>query len=170
MITDNLKLYKVLTYILLPIGYLFGFIDVLFLMSALANPATLIFVFVIACLVIYILTSFKFYKQGILNEQILKGKLKDWIKVNAYVSLFLCSLFFLNSISILISSNAVLYKFIDDLISQQSNFPREANPALILSILKIVATFLFISSAVALLHIRITLKLVKENGHLFENK
>ena len=94
MIPDNLKLYKILTYILLPIGYLFGLIDVLFFMSALANPATLIFVFVIACLVIYTLTSYKFYKQGILNEQILKAKLKDWIKVNAYVSLFLCSLFF----------------------------------------------------------------------------
>ena len=61
-------------------------------------------------------------------------------------------------------------KFIDDLISQQPNFPKEATPALILSILKIVASFLFITSAVALLHIRITLKLVKENGHLFEKQ
>jgi hypothetical protein len=168
MIHNNLKLYKVLTYILLPIAYLFGLIDVLFFLSALANPATLIFVFVIACLVIYTFTSYKFYKQGILNEQIQKAKLKDWIKVNAYVSLFLCSLFFLNSISILISSNVTLYKFIDDLISQQPNFPKEATPALILSILKIVAGFLFISSAVALLHIRITLRLVKEHLHLFE--
>jgi hypothetical protein len=170
MLNNQLKLYKVLTYILLPIGYFFGIIDVMFFMSALANPATLIFVFVIACLVIYTLTSYKFYNQGILKEQILKAKLKDWIKVNAYVSLFLCSLFFLNSISILISSNATLYKFIDDLISQQPNFPKEATPALILSILKIVASFLFITSAVALLHIRITLKLVKENGHLFEKQ
>ena len=168
MLNNNLKLYKVLTYILLPIAYFFGFIDVLFFISALANPATLIFVFVIACLVIYSITSYKFYKQGIINEQILKAKLKDWIKVNAYVSLFVCSLFFLNSISILISSNATLYKFIDDLISQQPNFPKEATPALILSILKVVATFLFISSAVALLHIRITLRLVKDNPHLFE--
>ena len=74
MLNNNLKLYKVLTYILLPIAYFFGFIDVLFFISALANPATLIFVFVIACLVIYSITSYKFYKQGIINEQILKAK------------------------------------------------------------------------------------------------
>ena len=165
---DSIKLYRVLTYILLPIAYLFILLDVLFFMSAIANPGTLIFVFIIACLVIYTITSYRFFKNGIEREQIQKSKLKDWIKVNAYVSLFLCSLFFLNSVSILVSSNATLLKFIDDLIEKQPEFPKEATPALILSILKSVAVFLFITGAAGLLHIRITLKLVKENKHLFE--
>lgn len=164
----NLKLYKVLTYILLPIAYLFIFLDFLFLITALANPATLIFVFVIACLIIYTFTSKRFYTYGIVQEQIQKAKLKDWIKVNAYVSLFLCSLFFLNSASILASSNMVLLKFIDDLIDKQPGFPKEVTPELVLTILKVVAVFLFITGAAGLLHIRITLKLIKENSHLFE--
>jgi hypothetical protein len=46
--------------------------------------------------VIYTFASFSFLKRGIEKEQHQSAKLKDWIKVNAYVSLFLCSLFFLN--------------------------------------------------------------------------
>jgi hypothetical protein len=164
----NLKLYKVLTYILLPIAYFFIFLDVLFLISALANPSTLIFVFIIACLVIYTITSTQFLRNSIEKEKIQKAKFKDLIKVNAYVSLVLCSLFFLNSISILLSSNATLLKFIDELIEKQPGFPKEATPTLILSVLRGVAIFLFVTGTVGLLHINITLQLVKKNSHLFE--
>jgi hypothetical protein len=165
---NHLKLYTVLSYILIPIGLFFGLMDIIFFMTALANPSVMIFVFVIACLVIYIIASFRFLKQGIEKEQSQKASLKDWIKVNAYVSLFLCSLFFINSISILVSSDATLLKFIDELIQNQPGFPTEATPTLILSILKSVAVFLFITGTAGLIHIRTTLRLVKQYGYLFE--
>ena len=113
---QNLKLYTVLTYILIPIALFFGFLDVLILFSSLANPSALIMVFIIACLVIYTFSSYKFLKMGLEREIVQTLKLKDWIKVNAYVSFFLCSLFFVNSISVLVSTNAVLLKFIDVLV------------------------------------------------------
>lgn len=165
---NNLKLYKVLSYLLIPIALFFGMMDIIFLMTALANPSVLIFVFVIACLVIYVFASFRFLKEGVEKEQPQPASRKDWIKVNAYVSLFLCSLFFINSISILISSDAVLLKFIDELIQKQPGFPTEATPTLILSILKSVAVFLFITGTAGLIHIRTTLRLVKQYGYLFE--
>jgi hypothetical protein len=68
------------------------------------------------------------------REQTQTKKSKDWIKVNAYVSLFLCSLFFINSISILISTNEVLSGFIDQFLEQQSGFPAEITSKMILSI------------------------------------
>ena len=85
---QNLKLYTVLTYILIPIALFFGFLDVLILFSSLANPSALIMVFIIACLVIYTFSSFKFLKMGLEREIVQTSKLKDWIKVNAYVSFF----------------------------------------------------------------------------------
>jgi hypothetical protein len=103
-------------------------------------------VFVIACLVIYTFASFKFLKQGVEKEQELSSRLKDWIKVNAYVSLFLCSLFFINSISILLSSDMTLLKYIDELMLQQPGLPPEATAALILSVLKVAAIFLLITA------------------------
>ena len=165
---QNLKLYTVLTYILIPIALFFGFLDVLILFSSLANPSALIMVFIIACLVIYTFSSYKFLKLGLEREVVQTSKLKDWIKVNAYVSFFLCSLFFVNSISVLVSTNAVLLKFIDEFLQQQPNMPKEITNALVLSILKGVSVLLLITGIIGIVHIRTTLRLVKQNAHLFE--
>ena len=165
---QHLKLYTILTYILIPIALFFGFLDVLILFSSLANPSALIMVFIVACLVIYTFSSYKFLKAGIEREIVQSLKLKDWIKVNAYVSFFLCSLFFVNSISVLISTNAVLLKFIDEFLQQQPNMPKEITNALVLSLLRGVSVFLLITGIVGIVHIRTTLRLVKLNGHLFE--
>ena len=165
---NNLKLYTVLSYILIPISLFFAFLDLVLLASSLANPSALIMVFIIACLVIYTFASFKFLKSGIEKEVAQTNKLKDWIKVNAYVSFFLCSLFFINSISVLISSNDVLLRFIDEFIQQQPGMPKEITNALILSILKGVSVFLLLTGIIGLIHIRATLRLVKQYGYLFE--
>ena len=160
---NNLKLYTVLSYILIPISLFFAFLDLVLLASSLANPSALIMVFIIACLVIYTFASFKFLKSGIEKEVAQTNKL-----VNAYVSFFLCSLFFINSISVLISSNDVLLRFIDEFIQQQPGMPKEITNALILSILKGVSVFLLLTSIIGLIHIRTTLRLVKQYGYLFE--
>jgi hypothetical protein len=162
------KLYIVLSYILIPIALFFGFMDSVLLISALANPGVLILVFAMACIVIYSFTSFKFLKLGIEREQTQTTKLKDWIKVNAYVSLFMFSLIFLNAVSILISNDATLTSFIDEFLAQQSGLPPEFNSQFVLKIMRTASYFLFVAGAVGILHIRMTLKLVKEYDYLFE--
>lgn len=138
------KLYIVLSYILLPIALFFGFMDSLLLLSALANPSALILVFAMACVVIYSIASFKFLKLGIEREQTQTSKLKDWIKVNAYVSLMMFSLIFLNAVSILISNDATLISFIDEFLAQQSGLPPEFNSQFVLKIMRTAAYFLFV--------------------------
>jgi hypothetical protein len=162
------KLYLVLSYILIPIALFFGFLDSLLVISALANPSAMILVFAMACIVIYSFTSFKFLKLGIEREQILTTKLKDWIKVNAFVSLLMFSLIFLNAVSILLSNDVILIKFIDEFLAQQSGLPPEMNSQFILKTLRVASYFLFVIGAVGILHIRMTLKLVKEYDYLFE--
>jgi hypothetical protein len=149
----------VLSYCLIPIALFFAFLDIIILATSLANPSALIMVFIVACLVIYTYTSFKFLKTK---------KTKDWIKVNAYVSLFLCSLFFINSISILISTNEVLSGFINEFLEQQAGFPAEITSKMILSILRGVSVFLLITGIIGIVHIRTTLRLVKRYEYLFE--
>ncbi|MCE2844279.1 MAG: hypothetical protein ACOVRE_05210 [Sediminibacterium sp.] len=165
----SLKFYRVLSFILIPIALLFAFIDVAFLVTAMANPSVLIFVFAIACLVIYTFASFSFLKRGIEKEQHQPAKLKDWIKVNAYVSLFLCSLFFLNGTSVLMSSDMVLMKITEEFMSQQAGLPEGLNIALMLKVIKAASMFLLITGLIGLMHIRTTLRLVKEYNYLFEN-
>ena len=162
------KLYLVLSYILIPIALFFGFMDSILLISALANPSAMILVFAMACIVIYSFASFKFLKMGIEREQPQTTKLKDWIKVNAYVSLIMFCLIFLNAVSILISNDATLICFIDEFLAQQSGLPPEFNSQFVLKLMRTAAYFLFIVGAVGILHIRMTLKLVKEYDYLFE--
>jgi hypothetical protein len=162
------KLYLVLSYILIPIALLFGFMDSVLIISALANPSALILVFAMACIVIYSFSSFKFLKLGIEREQILTTKLKDWIKVNAYVSLLMFCLIFLNAVFILLSNDAILISYLDDVLAQQYDKPPELNSLLLLKMLRIAAYFFFVIGAVGILHIRMTLKLVRDNDHLFE--
>jgi hypothetical protein len=164
----QLKLYTVLSYILIPIALFFAFLDIALLLSSLANPSSLILIFILACLVIYIFASFKFLKAGIEKEVAQTVKLKDWIKVNAYVSFFLCSLFFINAISILISSDVLLLKFIDEFLQSQPGIPKELTSALMLSLLKGVSVFLLITGIVGLIHIRTSLRLLKQYEYLFE--
>ena len=165
---DNLKLYKVLTYILIPIALFLGFIDTILLMVSLLNPANLLYVFILACFVIYIFVSFKFLRQGVQTEQPLKKSLKDWIKVNAIASIFLGSLFCLNGLSILLSDNTTLSKYIDEIITLQPDFPKEISAATILNILKGISVAFLIIGTVGLLHIRMTFRFLKKYGYLFE--
>lgn len=162
------KLYLVLSYILLPIALFFGFMDSILVISALANPSAMILVFAMACIVIYSITSFRFLKLGIEREQIQTTKLKDWIKVNAYVSLLMFSLIFLNAVSILLSNDIILISFIDEFLAQQTGLPPGFNSQFVLKIMRIAAYFLFVIGAVGIVHIRMTLKLVKEYDYLFE--
>jgi len=164
----QLKLYTVLSYILIPIALFFAFLDMALLLSSLANTSVLIMVFIIACLVIYTFASFKFLKAGIEKEIAQTAKLKDWIKVNAYVSFFLCSLFFINAISVLISSDLVLLKFIDEFLESQPGIPKELTSALMLSLIKGVSVFLLVTGIVGLMHIRTSLRLLKQYAYLFE--
>ena len=166
--TPPLKLYTVLSYILIPIALFFAFLDIALLLSSLANSSMLIIVFIIACLVIYTFASFKFLKAGIEKEVAQSAKLKDWIKINAYVSFFLCSLFFINSISVLISNDIVLLKLIDEFLVSQPSIPKELTSTLMLSLIKGVSLFLLITGIVGLIHIRTSLRLVKQYAYLFE--
>src|SRR3954470_1418467 len=96
-----LIVYRLLTFILLPIAAILGFLDISLLLLALANPAALLPVFAIACIVIYVFTSFFFLIKGILGGMQCKPSLRDWIRVNAFVSIAFCSLGILEYITLI---------------------------------------------------------------------
>src|SRR3954453_10388601 len=100
-----LVVYRILTFILLPIAALMGFIDISLLLMALANPAALLPVFAIACIVIYIFTSLSFLTKGITDGRQCKPSLRDWIRVNAYVSIAFGGLGIIEYITLLKNKN-----------------------------------------------------------------
>jgi ABC-type Mn2+/Zn2+ transport system permease subunit len=77
-------------------------------------------------------------------------------------------LIFLNAVSILLSNDAILIVFIDEFLAQQSGLPPEFNSQFVLKMMRVAAYFLFVIGSVGILHIRMTLRLVRDYNHLFE--
>jgi hypothetical protein len=82
----KLTIYRILTFLLLPMAVFFTIFVLLLLRAAFSNPAMLLPLFLFACIAIYSFTSFSFLIQGIDGKKVLNPSVKDWIKANAIVS------------------------------------------------------------------------------------
>jgi hypothetical protein len=167
---NQLTFFKILSFILLPIALFFIVMDFIAIIMALGNPSLFFPVFLLTGMIIYVLTSFYFLLMGINKKQMLGASVKDWIKVNAYVTLFLGFQFMLISVSIFYMGSASLQEFADKAMASQPNMPSQMNNGLFLKMLKGMAYFFFFLSMALLVHITICFKLLKEYANLFLQK
>ncbi len=88
----------------MPIAVLIGFIDATnFLPAALTIPQLLLPVFLMAAIVMYVFSSFRFYRNGINGTTVFTHKTKDFIKVNGYVAVGISCLTLVQSIIVLVN-------------------------------------------------------------------
>lgn len=163
----SLKIFRILTYIMIPIACLLGLMGFLILIPALLNPSMWLMLFLFASIVIYTFSSFKFLTSGIERNTRCKPSLKDWIKVNAYVSLVMGGMFFINAIGILSLGPEALSDFVTQMIDAQPNLPKGIKPEFIISLLKTVAGCMLLFSIIIIAHVILALGMVKKFGHLF---
>ncbi len=164
----QLTIFRVLTFILLPIAAMFGFIDVIFILSALANPALLLIAFILAAFVIYTFASLKFLSRSLDTGRPSSPSLRDWIRVNAFVSLFMGIMFLLNSLTVFFSNDITLRQYISQFMESQPKVPSMLTPALFLTMMKIMAYFMFFLSIVLLIHIRLNFRIMRKYAYLFD--
>ncbi|HVZ25510.1 MAG TPA: hypothetical protein VG842_05635, partial [Sediminibacterium sp.] len=96
--------------------------------------------------------------------------LRDWIRVNAYVSIFLGTMFVINSLSIFMMSDASLRQYIAEYLSSQPNVPAMLNENLFLSVMKAFSYFMIFMGTALLVHIFVQFRLLRKFGYLFENR
>jgi len=162
------SVYRILTFLLLPIAGIFAMVDLMAILSALAQPAMLLSVFIIGCMVIYVFVSYKFLITGIERAKPCKNSLKDWIKVNAYVCIFFIAMSFIQTFMIL-SQPIQIQKMMTELISQQQgNFPTGTTADLLVKMMKGILYFLAAYAAILLAHVILTFKLLKKYNHVFD--
>ena len=164
----QLTIFRILTFILLPIAAMFGFLDILVIVSALANPALLFVAFVMAAFVIYTFVSLNFLTKGIDTGRPCKPSLRDWIRVNAFASLFMGIMFLLNSVSIFVTSDLILRQYLSQFLETVPNKPAMLNIELFMTIMKAVAYFMFFLSIALLSHILLNFRIMKQYRYLFE--
>jgi hypothetical protein len=162
--------YRILTYILLPFALLFGVLAVITLFVALANPALFLPVFISAAFAIYWFCSFRFLSQGILRQQSLNPKLRDWLRVNAFVALPFAVMNFMQSFTI-ISKPSLVSEVVKQMLEMQQRMSIPPQPAasyekMIMAILYVMLVF----SLILLVHLMLSFSLVKKYKGIFEGK
>ena len=166
----QVQIFKVLTYLLIPVALLFGFMAVLVLPTALVNPALLIVVFIFSCIAIYSFASLRFVTTAINRAKNCNPSLKDWIKINGYISVGTAFMFLLNSIGILMLRPIEFNEFVSKAMETQSNLPSSITPAFVGQMLKYTAIFMLITSTIILVQTRIQFVFLKAYSYVFESE
>jgi len=163
----ELSFFRVITYILIPFASIFGIMDLFMIPSALGSPSLLFSVFLLATFCIYVFASLIFLVRHIDPNKHAKHSLKDWVKVNAYASLFLGVQFLISAVGIFYMQEHDLSEYIDKFLGSQPNMPSNLNTALFIKVMRGVAYFLFFFSFLLLVHITMALRLLKQYEYLF---
>jgi hypothetical protein len=161
-------LYRIFSYVLIVIAAFFGIASLFALLMALVNPALLLSVFVIIAVVIYSIASFVFLQKGINSNQPLQPRLKDWIKVNAYVAIVFVGMNIFQSVALINNPN-----LLQEAMKQATGMQAFASPlseTLVLKMIKAIIWFMLIYSVILGIHILQTFRYLKEYAHLFAEK
>ena len=164
----ELTIYKILSFLLLPVAAFFGLICLSGLLLAISYPAMLINVFLIACLVIYILSSFIFLTKGITNNKQCKPVLRDLMRINGIITF----VFFL-----LVAVSFIMLKADPSLLNEGmkqwtngANLPPGVSVADLQTTMALLANFFLCLSIVLIVHILITFHLMNYYRYVFEGK
>lgn len=160
-----MTIYRIISYILLIIALFLGLAVVLALFLALGNPGLLLNVFVAAAVVLYSISSFLFLINGIDSKKIQKPGMKDFIRVNAFVSIVFAVMNIFQTAAV-ITNPSVLNEAIakmPNLTSTQQTIPI----GLILKLMKAVMWFLLLYSILLLVHIQLSFRYLKQYAYLF---
>jgi hypothetical protein len=165
----QLTIYKVFTFILLPFAVIFGILAFFMLFVALANPVLLFPVFMMVGFAIYTTCCSIFLFKGINNNQPCKPSLKDWIKVNGYVSSAMGVMTLLNTITLMSTSKQDLKKYADQILAMQPAKPQGFNADVFVQMMSVMSWGLLGFAIVLIIHLLITFTLLKKYQHIFNS-
>jgi hypothetical protein len=160
-------IFRILTFILLPIAGVFGLLGLFMLLIALSNLGLLFSVFMVAAFVIYVFASLQFLTKGMDTGKPCKPGLRDWIRVNAFVTIFMCASSLFSVITILLQGDASLREQAMQMRNALKDAPPMLNMELFVRTIKLASWFMGILSILTLIHIFLNFRLMKRYRHLF---
>lgn len=101
------------------------------------------------------------FLQKIKQEQPLNKGLRDWIRVNAYVSIFMSFLFLFNALVILVLPATQLGNLLQPSIDLMGNMANGVSVDKLIHQMKLFSIFLLLLSILLLVHIFINFRLQK---------
>ena len=164
----KLTIYRIFSFLLLPIAIIFTVFFLVFIRAAFDNPAMLFPLFLVACIAIYSFASLNFLIRGIDGKKFLGRSSKEWLKVNAIVS----ALF-----SILMISQCIVFimhpEMLQDLAAQarqNAGAELKVSNATIENYLRVTSYFFLVYAIVLLTHVILSFQYTKMYNYLFQNE
>ena len=165
----QLVIFRIIGFLLLPIAALFSVLAIVSLFAGLANPKALLSAFLFGSFVIYVFSSLRFLSGSIDTGRPAKPSLRDWIRVNAFVSIAMCVMFLIDISNLFLASDESLKEIGRQYLATVPNVPPMLNVALIVKVLKLTAWFMGGLSILLLVHIFLNFRLLKRYRHLFQS-
>lgn len=163
----KLTIYRILSFLLLPMALLFSVLFLLFLRAAFANPALFLPLFLFGCIAIYSFATLNFIIRGIDGEKLLGRSSKEWLLVNAFVSL-LCAAW-------AVAQGVFLFLHPESVREMAAQAKLNAGDALkaseeeVIQYLNALSYFLLVYGVVLFVHIIMSFQFVKKYRYLFQN-
>lgn len=169
---NSLKVYRIITYILLPFGGLFAFNALSSILGSFTNPLMLLISAFLACVPIYIFSSSKFLFTGILKAKPCSYRLKEWIKANAVISILFAAIMLLASLGAMaiIQNPGMINQSIQQMTGQQKEIMSQLTPQQIEQMLKLVIAIMLPFSILLIIHIVLSFQLLKLYNYVFDKE
>ncbi len=164
----KLTIYRILSFLLLPMGVLFTVSVLLLLRAAFTNPTLFLPLFILSCIVIYTFTSFNFLIQGIDGNKILNRSAKDWIRVNAIVSM-VCALMTIGACVAILIQPAMLGEAFKQ-AKENAGSDLKISEADFEKYMRVTIYFFLVYALVLLAHIIMSFMYLKTYAYLFRKK
>ena len=164
----KLTIYRILSFLLLPIAVLFTIFVLLLLRAAFANPAMFLPLFLLSCIAIYTFTAFNFLIQGIDGHKLLNRSAKDWIRVNAIGSMVWALMILGTCIAVLVQP-AMLSEAVKQM-KENGGSDLKISQADFENYMRITIYFFLVYAVVLLTHIIISFQYLRSYAYIFRKK
>ena len=164
----KLTIYRIFTYLLLPVAFLFCITIVMLLSVLFSNAEALLLLLFSTCIVYYTFATLRFLKSGIDSNRTFNATTKTRIRFTAIVSIVFGLLSFSQYVTLFIKP-----VILDNVMNQ---LPGESLKAVhltqeeLIKYLKIILAFMLAYTVILLVHIAITFEYLKLYSFLFSDQ
>jgi hypothetical protein len=164
---NRIKIFKVLTYILsVPTAFM-GFFSFFALLVALMNPPMLIPVFVMICVVVYVITSFVFLNKTIIANKPTKKLIKDLYKINGIIASIFAVMCIVDFVSLFVNPSIISIGIANAMEQNPTSFPPQITKEMLMKFSWFLLSFIGIYAILLSIHLVIGFKLLKEYASSF---
>lgn len=153
----------------MPISYFVLVCIFMALPVAFANPQILLGLAFMICLFLYSFFSFRFNTRAVIGNNPVKRNLKDWIKINSYITFFQQVMLFISIVFILTNQSSVETQFratYNQMEAMQTSNLNMTYPQFI-QFLNGFFEIILVVSAIYIAHIILTWRLLRAYGEYF---